>query len=67
MNVLDDKRPIKSIHLASEGIFIGSEVDEIVPYPEHNQFGAVVWFAIYFDGKLVRRINGALVESVNYA
>ena len=65
MNIIEDDRPIKSIHLANEGIFVGFEVDEITPYPENGQMA--VWFVIYFNGKLVRRVNGALVESVVYA
>jgi hypothetical protein len=68
MNILDDGRPIKSIHTANEGIFAGlNGVDEIVPYPENGQMAVVVWFAVYFDGKLIRRVNGSLVESVIYA
>ena len=67
MNIIEDERPIKSIHTANEGIFAGlNGVDEIVPYPENGQMAVVVWFAVYFDGNLVRRVNGAFVESVVY-
>ena len=74
-NIIQDKRKIKSIHLAQEGIFVNSWiarevgwwVEEIVPYHENGEMAPVIWFAIYSGGKIVRRVNGAFVESVAYA
>lgn len=64
--IMEDERQIKSIHLAQEGIFIGLDVDAIVPYYENGEMAAVIWFAIYSGDKIVRRVNGKFVESVVY-
>lgn len=66
MVIIEDERQIKSIHLAKEGIFIGGEIDAIVAYNENGEMAAVVWFAIYSGGKIIRRVNGKFVESVVY-
>lgn len=67
MVIIEDKRKIKSIHLAEEGIFVGGEVGEIVAYNENGEMAAVVWFAIYSNGEIIRRVNGKFVESVVYS
>lgn len=63
----EDKRQIKSIHLAREGIFVGNGVESIVAYYENGEMAAVVWFAVYSGGEIIRRVNGKFVESVVYA
>ena len=66
-NIIQDKRKIKSIHLANEGVFVNSWVEEIIPYQENGEMSTVIWFAIYSGGKIFRRVNGTFVESVVYA
>jgi len=38
----------------------------IVAYEEHGQMNNVVWFAVYEGDRITRRINGAMVECVEY-
>lgn len=67
MITIEDKRQITSIHLAREGIFVGGDIEKIVAYNENGQMTHVIWFAIYSNGRIVRRVNGVFVESVIYA
>jgi len=63
---IEDKREIKSIHTTHEGYFIGFANTKIVPYHENGEMASVVWFAIYEGEKIIRRVNGSLVESIVY-
>ena len=66
-SIVDDKRIIQKIYLSEdEQIFLCKEVDAIIPYWESGDMAPVVWFAIYCDKQIVRRVNGRLVEVVVY-
>lgn len=67
MVILEDANEIKSIHTSQEGIFVnGVDITSIIPYTESGEMAVVIWFAIYCDEKIVRRVNGSFVESVVY-
>jgi len=66
--LLNDFRPIKRLIFPSEdnSYVVGGSIDKIEPYSENGQMAAVPWFVIYKDGKVIRRVNAAHVETVEY-
>jgi hypothetical protein len=73
-SIIEDKRPIVSIGLADEYVSVNGYadvgitqiIDNIVPYYENGEMAGVIWFAIYSEGDIVRRVNGKFVESIYY-
>lgn len=71
--ILDDGRPIKSI---SSLLFVDNGevwaavghggVTKIVPYEENVQMSLTVWFAVYSEERIVRRLNAAHMAEIIY-
>lgn len=68
--IADDIRPIISISTYGESGFYWSISDagttKIEPYHESGEMSDVVWFAIYGDRGVVRRVNGKFVDCIRY-
>jgi len=67
-SLLEDDREIAAVTLSDDCIFKVDTfgITKIEAYRE-GQYCCVPWFAVWVDGKLRWRINGARVESVVYA
>ena len=64
--ISEDRRKIDALYLAQSALFVGDGVDKIVPYYENGEMSPVLWFAIYLNGTIIRRVNSKFVESVRY-
>ena len=70
VGMMEDNRPIKSIH----GVFgdemwsweVGKSCDLIEVYGEPAEYCYVAWFLVYKHGKVINRENSRNVASVCY-
>ena len=69
MSLVEFEHPISSILTAHNGHFVGQGgVAEFRVFMENGQMASVPWFeAVDENGNVLKRINAALVESVEYA
>lgn len=69
MSLVEFDRPITKILTASNGHFVGRDgVAEFRVVMNNGQMAPVPWFeAVDENGNVLRCINSALVESVDYA
>ena len=69
MSLVELEHPIKSILTAHNGHFVGQDgVASFRVVMENGQMAPVPWFeAVDETGTVIKRINSAFVESVEYA
>ena len=69
-DTLHDEREIDSIWYPGdrdENYAVGRHgVEKIEPYGEPGQGARVPWFAIWIDGRVVARVNAAMLREVCY-
>jgi len=67
MNMIDDKREIRSVWSSGVGFEVGKcGVTKILPYTEHGQSMEVPWFQIWTGECFRYRVNAAFIEGVEY-
>ena len=66
--ILKDERQIKRIIWPNgERMTIGSGgVESITPYGEPGQMAEIIWFAVFRNGRITRRINTAHIDTIVY-
>lgn len=56
---------VKSLFWANEGhISVGGTIEKITVVMEYCQMAAVPWFAVWKEGKVTDKYNGAYLEGV---
>jgi hypothetical protein len=64
--IIDDPREIAGLDFGPNDILVDRDCTKIVPYEENGEMANVVWFAVYVDDLIVKRVNSKFVLSVNY-
>lgn len=61
-SICNKEKSIKALVFSSGEYILVNEETKVVPYVDYG----VIWFEVYVNDKLVKRVNSAYVESVHY-
>ena len=67
MNKFADNQEIQGVYfsLEGDGYISGRNCEKITVSMERGQMSEVPWFAIWKNGKIVEKFNGAIIASVD--
>lgn len=65
MDRFEEGQEVKSVYWSEGELIVGQyDITKIVVVMENGQMTGVPWFAVFKNGELYQKVNGALLEGV---
>jgi len=66
--IMEDNRPISALIFIDDSCFKVNEkgVTKIEAYTECGEMAPIVWFKVYFDNKMMQRVNSKYIATIQY-